>query len=114
MIYHIIKNSYWKKFEKGTSYFPETFEAEGFIHLSKKEQVAGVLERYFNNETNLVLLSLDETLLGSKLVYEEATNQELFPHYYGKLNIAKIKKISFGNAQEILKSLEVLELQPTF
>ncbi len=105
MIYHLVKKAYWKIFENGDNYFPETFESEGFIHLSKPHQIAGVLNRYFQNENELVLLSFEESNLGEKLIYEPATNGELFPHFYDKISKEIIQKVSFGNSEKILKEV---------
>lgn len=96
MIYHIVKTEYWKLFEDQETYFPESYAAEGFIHLSTQTQVAGVLERYYKNTPNLLLLSINESLLTSKLIFEASTNDELFPHLYGELNknaVVEIKEI---------------------
>ncbi|MCP9767989.1 DUF952 domain-containing protein [Lacihabitans sp. LS3-19] len=85
MIFHVVKKAYWEKFENEAFYYPETFEAEGFMHLSTENQVAGVLERYYVNQKDLILLSINDEILGDKLLYEKATNGEIFPHYYGQL-----------------------------
>jgi len=73
--------------------------AEAFLHLCTADQLAGVLERYFAGRDDLVVLTIDDGLLGPALRWEpgidprsarsagnedpEAT--ELFPHLYGPL-----------------------------
>ena len=44
--------------EKGF-YEAASLKTEGFIHCSEEHQVAGVLERYFENKTGLVKLVID-------------------------------------------------------
>ena len=68
---------------------------EGFIHLSKKEQVAGVLQRYYKNVTELLLLHVDESKLSAELKYELATSvNEEFPHLFGRLNLDAVVEVS--------------------
>ncbi len=84
MIYHITTTTNWAK--SSGSYEAESLHSEGFIHLSTKEQVSGVLERYYRHVSNLILLHIDPAKLTHELKYEVATNNELFPHLYGPLN----------------------------
>ena len=106
MVYHIIKKEYWGKFKNSKTYFPETYEDEGFIHFSKKDQVAGVLARYYVNEEDLVLLCINEDMLNAEMKFEKASNGELFPHLYGHLNQSAIVTKIFGNQKTLLESLD--------
>lgn len=101
MLYHIVKQDHWDKLKDAFLYFSETFEQEGFIHFSKKSQVFGVLERYYKNEGNLVLLFIDESKLTSEVKFEYSTNDELFPHLYGGLNLDAIMQVTKGTATEL-------------
>lgn len=86
MIYHIVAKADWELQANETEYEAASLQTEGFIHLSTKEQVAGVLERYYQNVPDLLLLEIDPNKLTHNLRYEAATNNEHFPHLYGKLN----------------------------
>ena len=101
MLYHIVKQDYWDKFKVDFLYFSDNFDQEGFIHFSKESQVTGVLERYYKNEDNLILLSIDESRLTSEIRFENSTNAELFPHLYGGLNIDAIIQVFKGTASEL-------------
>ena len=95
-IYHITKSVWWNKFAPTDEYETETLSQERFIHCSTREQVPGVLERYYAEQEGLLLLHINPTLLKSELKYEVATNGESFPHVYGKINknaIAKVEEI---------------------
>lgn len=93
MIYHVVKNTDWQKAIQQGVYKPQSLTAEGFIHTSKASQVAGVLERYYKNEKDLLLLYIDEHALQSAFTYEfsESVNEE-FPHIYGPLNLDAVIK----------------------
>lgn len=93
----------WNTYQKSEMYYSETFEAEKFIHLSEASQVKGVLERYFINQDDLLILCINKEKLSAKLIYEKATNDEYFPHLYGGLNINAISKITTGSYHELLK-----------
>ncbi|MBU3715299.1 MAG: DUF952 domain-containing protein, partial [Ferruginibacter sp.] len=81
MIYHITSRKNWdNSLEKGY-YEAESLLTEGFIHASTNNQVAGVLERYYKGQTDLLKLHIDESKLSVPLKYELAPSvNELFPH----------------------------------
>ena len=87
MIYHITTNTAWQAALLKEYYETESLFAEGFIHNSSLQQVAGVLDRYYKNATDLILLHIDESKLTSPLKYELAPSvNELFPHIFGPIN----------------------------
>lgn len=93
MIYHVTKKADWQKAIADGSYRPASLATEGFIHNSTKEQVAGVLQRYYKNESDLILLHIDEEKLSSPLKYELAPSvNEMFPHIFGPINIDAVVK----------------------
>ncbi|MGL4632701.1 MAG: DUF952 domain-containing protein [Leadbetterella sp.] len=94
MVYHIVEKSIWESFENQSEYFPSSFDNEGFIHFSFDHQVEKVRERYYLGKQNLLLLEIDENLLGSEYVVEASTKGELYPHLYKKLEKVAIKKIT--------------------
>ena len=86
MIYHIVTRADWDRQADQADYEAASLQTEGFIHLSTKEQLSGVLERYYQNVPDLLLLHIDPNKLAHSLRYEAATNNEHFPHLYGSLN----------------------------
>jgi uncharacterized protein (DUF952 family) len=95
MIYHVVSKNLWQQALQQDYYEAASLATEGFIHLSKKEQVAGVLNRYYKNATDLLLLHVDENKLSSPLKYElsPSVNEE-FPHLYGKLNLDAVVNVT--------------------
>jgi uncharacterized protein (DUF952 family) len=92
MIYHIATAIDWNLQLTQTTYAPAGFAKEGFIHCSKKDQVPGVLQRYYAGVKDLILLHIDEAKLSAELKYEAATNEELYPHVFGEINKEAIVK----------------------
>ena len=87
MIYHIVTKERWAEFENKPGYVSETLDTEGFIHCSRKEQVTGVLSRFYVGVKDLLLMEIDEAKLTSPLLYETATDTEdTYPHIYGPIN----------------------------
>ncbi len=86
MIYHIVTKADWTAQHDRPAYEAASLVTEGFIHLSTRDQVAGVLERYYQNVPDLLLLHVDPARLTAELRYEAATNNDLFPHAYGPIN----------------------------
>lgn len=92
-IYHILEARVWEKVKESSSYSPDSLSKEGFIHLCDKSQIARVLERYYKNKSNLILLHIDPVKLRNELKYEQVyDNEALYPHLYGPLNLSAIKK----------------------
>ena len=89
-IYHVVLPAVWERFKSKPSYQPESLTTEGFIHCSYASQLDGVLERYYGGVEKVVILTIDTDKLLSKLVKEASTNNELFPHIYGRLNINSV------------------------
>lgn len=93
MIYHVTTVNEWEAALKQGSYEAPSLHTEGFIHTSKADQVKGVLERYYKGRTDLLLLHIEESKLGSVLKFELAPSvNEEFPHIYGPINMDAIVK----------------------
>ena len=94
MIYHVVTLSDWQKALQQGFYEPASLATEGFIHTSKEEQVKGVLQRYYKDQTGLLLLHIDENKLTAPLKYELAPSvNEEFPHIYGQLNLDAVVQL---------------------
>ena len=95
MIYHVTTLTHWEQSLTQGYHEAESLATEGFIHASDSHQVKGVLDRYYKNKTDLLLLHIDETKLTSVLKYELAPSvNELFPHIYGSINTDAVMETS--------------------
>lgn len=93
MIYHVTTAAAWQQAKELGQYQHVSLEKEGFIHNCSKAQLAGVLERYYKDQTNLLLLHIDETLLEAEVKYELAASvKEMFPHIFGPINMDAVVK----------------------
>ncbi len=97
MIFHVVTEAHWNEQISDSHFAPHSFLQEGFIHCCTGDQLPGVLERYYQGQFGLLVLHLDENKLEHPITYEKATNDELFPHLYGRINktaVISIEKIS--------------------
>ncbi|MEO8770167.1 MAG: DUF952 domain-containing protein [Ferruginibacter sp.] len=94
MIYHVTRKEDWEKALSNGFYEAASLKEEGFIHTSAVNQITGVLERYFENEKELVLLHIDEDKVVAPIKYQLAESvQEIFPHIFGTLNLDAVVKV---------------------
>ena len=97
LIYHIVTTEVWEKFTDETEYEAESLRTENFIHCSYRHQLDAVLERYYKNQTAVLILHINAHLLRAKLVAERSTGGEVYPHIYGKINKSAIVEIEPRN-----------------
>ena len=64
--------------------------ADGFIHLSAAEQLAGTLDKHFAGQHGLVIATVDLAALGDMVRWEVSRGGALFPHVYGQLPLAAV------------------------
>ena len=89
-IFKIIDNDEWQKVKKSGTYSGSSKDTEdGFIHFSGEDQVKGTLEKYYSKQKNLVLLKI-ETLKLDHLIWEQASDGNMFPHLYSSLDLTNV------------------------
>jgi len=77
------------------AYRTETFDIEGFIHCSTREQVIQVADARFRGQTGLVLLSINTDRVSAEIRYENLEGgQQMFPHIYGEINSDAVVQVS--------------------
>lgn len=94
LIYHIVEKEVWDALESEL-YSPVGLEREGFIHCSFKEQLSGVIERYYARGSELAVLEIDPQYLMSRVVNEPSTNEEIYPHIYGQINLSAVVAVEY-------------------
>ncbi|MEI8131324.1 MAG: DUF952 domain-containing protein [Leptolinea sp.] len=93
IVFHITSAKTWEICLTTGQYISDTFETEGFIHFSGKEQVVATANRYYQGKKGLLLLQVVVNRLAAKLKYEAAPSGEMFPHLYGPLNLDAVEKV---------------------
>ena len=93
LIYHIVTPENRAKFKDATEYEAESLATEGFIHCSYRNQLDGVLERYYKDQPKVFVLHINPHLLTAELRPEPSTGGEIYPHVYGKINLNAVVEI---------------------
>ena len=85
----------WEHFKKEKRFYGNAFDLEsGFIHLSTKSQLKDTINRYFQDQKNIVILQICETRIKQNVKWEISRNNQIFPHLYGFLEIFDVKKVN--------------------
>jgi len=93
--FKILTADQWARFQADGRFEGSPVDlADGFIHLSAAEQVAGTLERHFAGQRDLVLAEVDLAMLGDSVRWEESRGGALFPHVYGVLPMAAVMTVT--------------------
>ena len=90
-IFHIATDADWRRTLETGTYTTSTvgvsLAEEGFIHASRRDQVAGVFDRYYRGlREHLVLLTIDPARLTDAELRVEAVGADTYPHVYGPIN----------------------------
>ena len=89
-IFKIIDVKEWQKVKQSMTYLGSSKDIEdGYIHFSGEDQVKGTLEKYYSKQENLVLLKV-ETLKLDHLIWEQASDGNMFPHLYSSLDLSNV------------------------
>jgi uncharacterized protein (DUF952 family) len=67
--------------------------AHGFIHFSTAAQVRETAAKQFAGQRDLLLVSVEAERLGDALKWEPSRGGDLFPHVYGALQLADVKRV---------------------
>ena len=70
-----------------------TLETEGFIHCSRPDQVLGVINHFYADVPDLVLLWIDLGMVDAEIKWESADG-DVFPHIYGVLDIKAVEAVN--------------------
>ena len=91
MIYKAVPASLWRKAEDERHWRGAPVDlADGYIHFSSADQLAQTLEKHFAGEDDLLLVAVDEDVLGDDLRWEVSRGGALFPHLHARLSVDDI------------------------
>jgi uncharacterized protein (DUF952 family) len=94
IIYHLADRAAWTAARSLGVYDGTTQDkADGFIHFSTAAQVIESAAKHRKGVKNLVLLAVDDAVLGTALRWEPARGGQLFPHLFGALPTALVQAV---------------------
>ena len=84
-VYKVFIKSEWEDFKtKGSSSGAPVDLQDGFIHLSKNDQLKRVIDKYFSHTRPIYIVEFSDEKFLLELKYEQASNGDFFPHLYGR------------------------------
>lgn len=86
IFYHITTPEIWHKFSQEDYCEADSLHTEGFIHGSYSEQLEETLSLYYKDIPEVLILTIDPSVLNAPLKIEVSRNGDKFPHIYGRIN----------------------------
>jgi uncharacterized protein (DUF952 family) len=85
VIFHLLARGDWQAATAGPAVAMPG--EEGFVHCCDEGQIAGVRQRWFAPDAEIVAVAFDPTRLSAETRYEPGVGgePERFPHVYGAL-----------------------------
>ena len=68
LIYHIVLPKGWEELKNEALYEADSLKTEGFIHCSFADQLDAVLDRYYLDAGDVLILTIETEKLTSQLV----------------------------------------------
>ena len=94
LIYKICAADLWRAAERAGAFAGAPVDRDdGFIHFSTAAQVRETAAKHFRGRPDLLLIAVEADALGTALRYEPSRGGELFPHLYGALPLAAVRRV---------------------
>ena len=89
-VYKICTKYEWQEIkDKGQLIGSKKDLEDGYIHFSGEDQVKKTLKKFYINQKDLILLKVD-TLKLDHLLWEQASDGNMFPHLYSSLDVSNV------------------------
>ncbi len=98
-VFKILTQKEWEEFQAARTFKGTELDLkDGYFHTSTKNQVKGVLDRYYQ-DIEVIVVELNIKPYQDHLKLEKASNGEKYPHLY-------VSEIHFKNILKTLKTSE--------
>ncbi|WP_375484044.1 DUF952 domain-containing protein [uncultured Jatrophihabitans sp.] len=88
-LFHLVTPQAWAAAVEAGEYRPASLAAEGFVHFSFAEQVAGTANLLYRDEPELVVVEVDTDAVPAEVRVEDTYGHGAeFPHVYGPVPTA--------------------------
>lgn len=92
--FKVLTAAQWARFEAdGVFHGAPVDLADGYIHLSARDQLQGTLDKHFAGQAGLVIAEVDLAALGEAIRWEVSRGGALFPHCYAPLPLAAVLRV---------------------
>lgn len=91
--YKLVDRAEWQAARTAGSYAGSAVDlADGYIHMSSATQLAETARRHYAGRGDLVLVTVDLTVLGEALKWETSRGGDLFPHLFAPLPVSAARE----------------------
>lgn len=101
LIYHITSRSEWQKAQNNGTYQISTqnklLSEVGYIHTCWEHQIRKTFDRFFEENSNNIILTIDPNRIDRPIRVEKSPDGEYFPHIYGTLELNAIVETQHYN-----------------
>jgi len=95
LVYKIIDRAEWARADAAGVFHGVAIDLkDGYIHFSTAAQARETARLHFNGQTGLCLVAVETTSLGDSLKWEPSRGGQLFPHLYGALPLASVRRVN--------------------
>ena len=91
-LYKILTETDWRLAQEQGFTQTALDDADGYVHLSTRTQVAETLRLHYSGVARTQLLEFVKETMTGRLVWEESRGGEKFPHLYSKLFVRDIQR----------------------
>lgn len=89
--FKILTAEQWARFQRDGLFHGAPVDiADGYIHMSTSDQLAGTMTKHFAGQANLTIAEIDLSQFGDELKWEVSRGGALFPHLYAPLPMAAV------------------------
>jgi glutathione S-transferase len=92
-IFHLATPDQWADAQATGQIAPPSLTAEGFVHCSTQDQLAGTIERHFAGVDELVVLRLHDAGLEGHLRWEESHPGASYPHVHRAIALDEVAEV---------------------
>lgn len=91
--YKLVDRAEWEAARVAGAYAGSAVDlADGYIHMSSAAQLAETARRHYPGRSDLLLVTVDLTVLGEALKWEASRGGDLFPHLFAPLPLAAARE----------------------
>ncbi len=91
-VYKILTADDWSAAQANGVTATDLDAADGYVHLSARDQVGETLRLHYSGAEGAVLLEFETAALGDDLLWEPSRGGALFPHLYGDLRVGEARR----------------------
>lgn len=88
--YKILTFKEFSSLQQGVFHGAPVDQVDGYIHLSTAAQLDETLNKHFAGLDELIIAAIPLAPLGALLRWEASRGGQLFPHYYGRLEMRHV------------------------